>query len=223
MPASEPARVTVPDGGQRCFSLFSRILILLVISAGRMSHNGDCACEKGAEGGCCFARCPLPCYVSVPRHTAFCCPRKIQVISTSTSSYGMVEACRLVTAGHVPLTSGLLVRSHASHAQLVISLRLGSLLSQRRPGGPGPTARHVAHGSLACAIAGQSLCLAWRRPASAASLPTCLRCDPEVASLGHGRHGAWPQAGIARAWQARLRGRRATALWGTARPVRPSS
>jgi hypothetical protein len=56
--------------------------------------------------------------------------------------------------------------------------------------------------------------------ASAASLPTCPRRDPEVTSSGHGRHGAWPaarapaarHAGIASAWKARLRRRRAIAL-----------
>jgi hypothetical protein len=62
--------------------------------------------------------------------------------------------------------------------------------------------------------------------ASAASLPTGPRRDPEVTSSGHGLAGGSGtyrrHAGIARAWKARLRRRRAIAVGhGSPGPLEP--
>jgi hypothetical protein len=99
----------------------------------------------------------------------------------------MVEARRLVAAGHGPVTSGRPVSSHAGHAQSR-RCRSGHGRHGVGPAAQAPTARHVAHGLLACAIGGRSLC--WARlassarrcPASAALLPTRPRSDPEIVS-----------------------------------------
>ena len=167
--------------------LHSQILIPIVIPAVGVSHSGDCTCDSGAEGCCCFARCPLPCYVSVPWHTCFCCQQKYQVSSTSRPEYGMVESRRLVSAGHGPVTSGLPVRGHACHAQSR-RCRWGHGRHGVGPAARTPTARHVAHGSLTCASGGRSLCgalPAWsaRAPRRCfASLRTRPRRDHGVAS-----------------------------------------
>jgi hypothetical protein len=115
----------------------------------RECSTAETALTSGeAEGGCGLARCPLPGAVSVPRHTVFCCTHIIQVTSTSRPSYGMVEARRLVTAGHGPFTSGRPVRGHAGHGQSR-RCRSGHGRHGVGPAARPPTARHFAHGSLA--------------------------------------------------------------------------
>jgi hypothetical protein len=87
-------------------------------------------------------------------------------------------------AGHGPVTSGRPVRGHAQSRRC----RSGHGHHGVGPEARAPTARHVAHGSLACAIGGRSLCWALlassarRCPASAALLPTRPCSDPEIAS-----------------------------------------
>ncbi len=76
----------------------------------------------------------------MPRHTGFCRTQLIQVTSTSRPSYGMVEARRLVTAGHGPVPSG---RPRSRRSRPVTSLLVVG------PAARAPTACHVAHGSLA--------------------------------------------------------------------------
>ncbi len=152
-----------------------------------------------------------------------------------SSPPAQVEASCLVTAGHGPLTSGLPVRGHASHAQ---SRRCRSGHDRHGVGPAAPalplamslTDRAPARSEGNCCVG-----LGSPRPleplvASAASLPTGPRRDPEVTSSGHGRHGAWPaaraptawHAGIARAWKARLRCWRAIAVGhGSPGPLEP--
>ena len=136
-----------------------------------------------------------------------------------------VEASCLVTAGHGPLTSGLPVCGHAGHAQ---SRRCRSGHDRHGVGPAAPAlqlAMTLKDRAPARSEGNLSVGLGSLRPleplvASAASLPTGPRRDPEVTSSGHGRHGAWPatraptarHAGFARAWKARLRRRRAIAV-----------
>ena len=111
-------------------------------------HSGDCAHVRGGRGRLRLRSLPAAWSCQCASAHCFCCTHSIPVTSTSRPSYGMVEARRLVTAGHGPVTSGRPVRGHAGHGQSR-RCRSGHGRHGVGPAARPPTAGHIAHESLA--------------------------------------------------------------------------
>jgi hypothetical protein len=171
------------------------------------------------------ARCPavsvcLGTLVSAA-HTKFRTPRPLGLsmgwwMPAAWSRLVTVRSRRGCPSADTPVT-----RSHVAAARTASARQPGPYLS--------PCRSRIArlHDRRAIALWGLA-----RLVRLSPSSPRPLRCRRVAsdASLGHGSHCARPAtraptarpAGIARAWKARMRGRRKIALWGTAGLVRSS-